>query len=238
MAQLDEESEEHNDSFDSDASADSYYERSFEAIENMETEIFRDSAIYSDPEDPEVIQEKPSNSPKSKSPLAIRSPKALRSANRNTVIEASTRILEVSDAAKRLSLSCSESPKKVPPPVPAKPDPVRSSRRPCGSLILQQLKNLEECSSKFQLREGVDPAVPALNGLSQRWNGGLSRESSLENGYSSNASSNAVSPCVVVAQGPWVARSPSNDPNDEDEPRVAKGWVRHVIGKLQAESEV
>ncbi|KAM7289984.1 uncharacterized protein ISCGN_030112 [Ixodes scapularis] len=40
------------ESDDSDASADSYYERTFEAIENvLAEEMFRDSAIYSDPED-------------------------------------------------------------------------------------------------------------------------------------------------------------------------------------------
>ncbi|ROT67243.1 hypothetical protein C7M84_014682 [Penaeus vannamei] len=173
-----------------DASADSYYERSFEAIENLETEIFRDSAIYSDPEDTEsppnsLNQERPSTSPKSKTPNSKKfSPRSSTKVTKKAVSpsrHASPEIVvtpeESSAAAEAESTSSSgvasisprSSPqsKKVPPPVPAKPDSIKT-KRPCGNLIMQQLKNLEECTKSSRDDQNSSPSFDGFRSLDDR----------------------------------------------------------------------
>lgn len=59
---------------ESDGSADSFYERSFEAMESiMDTEMFRDSAVFSDPEDifEQVMSKNPSCIKNSKIPPPV-----------------------------------------------------------------------------------------------------------------------------------------------------------------------
>ncbi|XP_042893187.1 uncharacterized protein LOC122267221 isoform X2 [Penaeus japonicus] len=327
MANVEEENEENQEtpSFDSDASADSYYERSFEAIENLETEIFRDSAIYSDPEDTEsppnsLNQERSSTSPKPKSSnskkFSPRSSTKLTKKAMSPSRHASPEIVvtpeEPSPAAEAESTSsngvASVSPrsspqaKKVPPPVPAKPDSIKT-KRPCGNLILQQLKNLEECtkfsredqnnSPSFDGIRSLDDRRKELDGLRSKGDDGEEAAASprgspeRENGADRSSRSprppSLMTPPIIkspITLSPLslpVTRSSSvpprlsprpsltpesplpasvgthspagserasplpptcQDAEELDEPRVARGWVRHVIGKLQAETDV
>ncbi|XP_066985054.1 uncharacterized protein [Macrobrachium rosenbergii] len=328
MANVEEENEEiqESPSFESDASADSYYERSFEAIENLETEIFRDSAIYSDPEDPEsppssLNQDRSPTSPKSRSSVS-RKPSSRSS--KNNPASAKFRSIESNSALKSTKITSEENtapkstessglspqPKKVPPPVPAKPENIKSRKsRACGTLITQQLKNLEECSkpnlseqaSSFEGIRSLDERRKDLRvqikiegeddtEISRKdFNDGefstfrhsrLTKSPSLmtppiiKNPITLSPLSNlSVSPLHVIRSSsvpPRLSPRPSLTPEspkpsslgtaspmesernsplpsgvahtcenaEGEEPRVARGWVKHVIGKLQAESDV
>lgn len=58
--------------------------------------------------------------------------------------------------------------KKVPPPVPIKPESVRSkAARNCGSKILGHLKSLEECT-KFSRNDNLDTSLDGLKSLNER----------------------------------------------------------------------
>ena len=58
--------------------------------------------------------------------------------------------------------------KKVPPPVPVKPESVRSkASRKCGSKILGHLKSLEECS-RFSKSDCMDTSLDGLKSLQER----------------------------------------------------------------------
>ncbi|KAG7173481.1 Pleckstriny domain-containing family G member 1-like [Homarus americanus] len=341
MANVEEENEENQESpsFESDASADSYYERSFEAIENLETEIFRDSAIYSDPEDTEsppasLYQDKSSTSRNTKSTISVRSSSRLSSkSSLSGSIKLSTQS-EIPDTAQNLcqspllngsqltahpnsSSQSSPQPKKVPPPVPAKPDSVKSKKnRACGNLIMQQLKNLEECS-RFNRDDQVNPIFDGIKTLDDRRKdletckvklevdceadpsasprGSPEREGSSRRNSRTLRSPSIMTPTPIIKSpitlsplntlsGPplLITRSSSVPPrlspcpsltpespkpsslgtasplgsergsplpscaimncqsegDEGEEPRMPRGWVRHVIGKLQAESDV
>ncbi|XP_068245690.1 uncharacterized protein [Palaemon carinicauda] len=322
MANVEEENEEiqESPSFESDASADSYYERSFEAIENLETEIFRDSAIYSDPEDPEsppcVNQDRSPTSPKSRSSLS-RKPSSRSSKNNpasaklrhmeSNSVSKSTKIPNEENSSPKSTESngISPQPKKVPPPVPAKPENIKSRKsRACGSLITQQLKNLEEyskpniseqvpsfegmrsleerrkdlrvqinveCDSDIHTTEGefsnfrhsrltkspslmTSPVIKnpitlsplstlSVNPLpvirSSSVPPRLSPRPSLTPESAKSSSLGASSPVDSERNSPHLSGvNPSCENEEGDEPRVARGWVKHVIGKLQAESDV
>ncbi|XP_063229434.1 uncharacterized protein LOC134534785 isoform X2 [Bacillus rossius redtenbacheri] len=129
----------------SDGSADSYYERSFEAIESlMETDALRDSAVFSDQED-----------------------------------------------------AAADKPRKVRPPVPAKPPRLRPEERLVRGL------------------EGISSSVRERRRELERWK--ASREDDTSSQHS--AASTVVEVRVVEDGGTGGG----------------KGWVRHVIGKLQGD---
>ncbi|XP_071522446.1 uncharacterized protein GEFmeso isoform X2 [Panulirus ornatus] len=343
MANVEEENEENQESpsFESDASADSYYERSFEAIENLDTEIFRDSAIYSDPEDTEsppasLYQDKSSTSRKTKPIVSRKSSPHLSlkcsplsvSPVVNTLIESADENQKCIHSAENntsLSAGCADSkssqPKKVPPPVPAKPESVKTKKsRACGNLIMQQLKNLEECS-KFNRDDQINPSFDGIRTLDDRrkdlevcrvkievegetdlpLSSVSPKESPEREGLTRRNSRTLKSPSIMTPSPiikspitlsplnslagnplPPITRSSSvpprlspcpsitpespkpsslgtasplgsergspllscaivTSPSERDEfeePRMSRGWVRHVIGKLQAESDV
>ncbi|KAK7078250.1 Pleckstrin y domain-containing G member 1 [Halocaridina rubra] len=332
MANVEEENEENQESpsFESDASADSYYERSFEAIENLETEIFRDSAIYSDPEDPEsppnsLHHERSPTSPKIRSSLSRKS--SSRSSKNSPIssklkssaksVSLTAEVLQSSSKTNSVSKSPDTNPlspqqKKVPPPVPAKPDNIKSKGRPCGNLIMQQLKNLEECS-KFNRDDQTSPSFDGIKTLDDRRKNLMNyhlkvdgdevscvsptkelsdRESSPFRHSRLTKSPSLVTPTPIIKSPitlsplsslsgsslpgtrsssvpPRLSSRPSLTPEspkpsslglssplhgdrdtprslgaaspiediEKDEPKVSRGWVRHVIGKLQAEND-
>ncbi|KAK3893268.1 hypothetical protein Pcinc_002901 [Petrolisthes cinctipes] len=343
MANVEEETEENTESLacESDASADSYYERSFEAIESLETEIFRDSAIYSDPEENEsppssLYQDKSPISPRTKSTITrkptprfhCRSPMLSVSVKTSVSIESqappksptiTSKSQECKSPVPQVNMSPTPQLKKVPPPVPAKPDSVKAKKaaRACGNLIQQQLKNLEECS-KFNRENQGSPTLGGLKSLEERRFDLDSCQVRVEEAHSlsyqlgrtdlkdedeevgSHHSRMTRSPSMITQSTiikspitlsplasptshhqlpvtrsssvpPRLSPSPSFTPDspktaslgtasplgsdrgsplpskptislmdgtDGEEPRMARGWVRHVIGKLQAESDV
>ena len=318
-------------SIDSDASADSYYERSFEAIENLENEMFRDSAIYSDHDDPDLSPSRPEtnncklslpstiltssdNQYKGYSSTSLTSSPVNRIKNSsqrentplhktNSASTVTVRTIELNNADSSSSLLNSSSGsndsslqnqgKKVPPPVPAKPDPVKlkNSPRMCGSNVMNQLRSLEQCmkSSREELLsedgqkntdqskdnskssgskgspkspKSVSPLMtptpiikcpinltpistfkPATSNRSSSVPPKLSARTQNQNKTSpSSPKSSSNSPRVGNLN--YKSNEPSfceriDNSRDEFEPRMAKGWVRHVVGKLQqSESEV
>ncbi|KAK8722438.1 hypothetical protein OTU49_012217 [Cherax quadricarinatus] len=337
MANVEEENEENQESpsLESDASADSYYERSFEAIENLETEIFRDSAIYSDPDETELppasLYYKSSTSPNTKATNSVRSSPRFSTKSPLSLSLKVNRLSEliekngskgsenntiISTETANNSCKSSPQPKKVPPPVPAKPDSVKTKKgRACGNLIMQQLKNLEECS-KFSRDEQISPTFDGLRTLDDRRKDleicqvrvetenendpSTLSTGSPERGDESRRNSRTLKSPIILTPAP-IIRSPitlsplstpsnslpvtrsssvpprlspspsivSESPNtsslgtaspygsergsplpscaivttqsegdESEEPRMSRGWVRHVIGKLQAESDV
>jgi hypothetical protein len=193
----------------SDGSADSYYERSFEAIEPfLENEMFRDSAVFSDHEeltDP---------------PLAS---KDISTVNAND---------------DKVSPSRSSKNYKIPPPVPAKPDVLKSKPtvQVSGSKpgIFEKVKSLEE-NSKYQKE---DHLVRSLEGISKSI---CDRRRELElwkaNGNSLSRDDECDTSSQHSAASTVIEISPCKDSRDfseeSEETGTPRGWVKHVIGKLQ-----
>ncbi|CAL4062510.1 unnamed protein product, partial [Meganyctiphanes norvegica] len=325
--------QENSQCVDSDASGDSYYERSFDQLEEItRDELFRDSAIYSDTDDiesppPSLKQELRITSPiRTKSGSKISPRPSFKESLKNVP---STQIPEISEEnlSDPLEISSDEktikeilfnkylSPqlkRKVPPPVPAKPDMAKAYKKQCGSLIMQQLKNLEECSSplKYNREDQLSPAFDGIKSVGERLkdleiqetaNGGPAESSApkatdKEDSISEwsikgpksptlltpiiknpitlsplniisasspvSSRSKSVSPKLSLHSSPvpFETSSPVQNPNSspnksietsplpvhkclldeevDEEPLKPRGWVKHVIGKLQAESDV
>lgn len=188
----------------SDTSADSYYERTFDAIENaLAQDIFRDSAIYSDPEDADFsaveihhrllpdtckdvktfVQDEQENDTHH-----------LRNGDSDAVSPASPKIM------------CA---------------------RKVNRAILDRLRILEE-NVKFQNEEpspaaGSRPTNQKRLDLDKWGNLVVSRE------VEESETSSEHSASTVMESG--------NRPNPKSPPRV-KGWVKHVVDKLQGEGQV
>jgi hypothetical protein len=192
----------------SDGSADSYYERSFEAIESfLENEMFRDSAVFSD-------HEELTDSPQTYSDCSI------LHGNDNVPPSRSTK-------------NC-----KIPPPVPAKPDGLKS--RPTihipGSKpgIFEKVKSLEQ-NCKYQKEDNI---MHNLEGISKSI---LDRRRELELWKANGNSLSRDDECDTSSQHSTASTvievSPCKESKDcseeSEESGTTRGWVKHVIGKLQ-----
>nr|CAD7605541.1 unnamed protein product [Timema genevievae] len=178
----------------SDGSADSYYERSFEAIEClMENDIFRDSAVFSDQDD---YTDTAGNTE-----TAVKDP----------VIPSVKRTPSLSSV--RLTKTG-----KVPPPVPVKPEMFKSRS------VSERLKNLEETTA-FHREEHLVRSLEGISKSVQERRRELEQWKALRE---DDASSQHSTASTVIEVSP-VKDSP------DDEGGAARGWVRHVIGKLQGE---
>lgn len=193
----------------SDGSADSYYERSFEAIEPfLENEIFRDSAVFSDHEE------------MTDHPVAYKD---------SSIINAKDDSVQPSRPTKYC---------KIPPPVPAKPDALKSKPtvQVSGSKlgIFEKVKSLEE-NSRYQ--KG-DHMVHSLEGISKSIH---DRRRELELWKASGHSLSRDDECDTSSQHSTASTvievSPCKDSKDfseeSEESGTPRGWVKHVIGKLQ-----
>lgn len=193
----------------SDTSADSYYERTFDEIENaLAQDVFRDSAIYSDPEDADFSAvEKPKLLVCSKESFEI--PKM----DNNIVVN-----FQNGDANATMI-----SPKIM-------------CARKVNQAILERLRVLEE-NVKFQNDEVSSivnctkpPALKKLD-LDKYGNLVLNKETVEESETSSEHSASTVN--TVMDSGPKVNFNSCN----KSPPRM-KGWVKHVVDKLQGEGAV
>lgn len=193
----------------SDTSADSYYERTFDAIENaLAHDIFRDSAIYSDPEDADFS--------------AVENPNiviGLDEANLNQHVNNSV-CYQNGDSD---SLSPS-SPK------------IMCARR-VNQAILDRLRILEE-NVKFQNEEAsaiITKSKPSQKRLDlDKWGTLVLSKDFEESETSSEHSASTVN--TVMESGHKVSKS-NGSVNCRSPPRV-KGWVKHVVEKLQGEGQV
>ncbi|KAJ9587736.1 hypothetical protein L9F63_018844, partial [Diploptera punctata] len=175
----------------SDGSADSYYERSFEAIESfLENDMFRDSAVFSDHEDLSDI------------PSAF------------------------GDSSKYNGND-----------IPAKPDVLKNKSGSQGSgnkpSIFDKVKSLEE-KCRYQKD---DHLVRGLESISKSIR---DRRRELEL-WKSSANSSRDDECDTSSQHSTASTvievSPCKDsletPDDSEDSGTPRGWVKHVIGKLQ-----
>lgn len=194
----------------SDTSADSYYERTFDEIENaLAQDVFRDSAIYSDPEDADFSTvEKPR--------LLIISSEA----EQTKVEDESTFTYQNGDATSPTS-------------------PKIMCARKVNQAILDRLRILEE-NVKFQNEEASSignnttsskPYIQKRLDLDKWGNLVLNKEME-ESETSSEHSASTVN--TVMESG---NKMNGNINNSKNPPRV-KGWVKHVVDKLQGEGQV
>ena len=192
----------------SDGSADSYYERSFEAIESfLENDMFRDSAVFSDHDDLADF------------PLAF--------ADSNTVNGNDSKV-----PPPRPSRS-----HKIPPPVPAKPDVLKNktAAQVSGSkpTIFEKVKNLEE-KCRYQrddhLARGLESISKSIRDRRRELELWKSSSSSSRDDECDTSSQHSTASTVIEV-------SPCKDsletPDDSEENGTPRGWVKHVIGKLQ-----
>lgn len=198
---------------DSDGSADSYYERSFEAIEGMlESEIFRDSAIYSDPEDLDL----PNESRKSTLNRRVPPPKPAK---------------PFSLAIDKKSFSTTTTPEFEHISIHDK----LKGRRVRGHCIMERLRHLEKCTQSSPERDTT--CARGFKSVKQRrkelemWHsgGGGHREAD----ESETSSQHSTSTINTVVEFPSTNLSPTSTTDSTS----MKGWVRHVVGKFQEKNK-
>ncbi|GIY84730.1 pleckstrin homology domain-containing family G member 1 [Caerostris extrusa] len=193
----------------SDTSADSYYERTFDAIENaLAHDIFRDSAIYSDPEDADFSVENPN--------LMISFEEM------NPDKQVNNAVCYQNGDADCLSPS---SPK------------IMCARR-VNQAILDRLRILEE-NVKFQNEEAssivTKSKAPNQKRLDlDKWGTIVLNKDFDESETSSEHSASTVN--TVMESGNKASKA-NGSVNCRSPPRV-KGWVKHVVEKLQGENQV
>ncbi|XP_054712095.1 uncharacterized protein LOC129221601 [Uloborus diversus] len=191
----------------SDTSADSYYERTFDAIENaLAQDIFRDSAIYSDPEDADFS--------------AVEIPRHIQDTNELNVLKNGDDPYHAQNGSSDISPS---SPK------------IMCARR-VNQAILDRLRILEE-NVKFHNEEvpsvisNSKPVVQKRLDL-DKWGNLVLNKDIEESETSSEHSASTVN--TVMESGHKYSKTSCNSRNP---PRV-KGWVKHVVDKLQGEGSV
>lgn len=176
----------------SDVSGDSYYERSFEAIENMlENDMFRDSAIYSDQEDSDTV-------------IMQENMKDCES------IEGHNREVSCKPKISSSDKNCSSINKLV------------DVKRVKGNAILETLENLQR-NTTFQKDSSPNQNIVGMKSIVQRrmdleiWKQAVKYQNEL----SSNTDTDDVEKYEDAGESENVGM---------------KGWVKHVIGKFQADS--
>jgi hypothetical protein len=193
----------------SDGSADSYYERSFEAVESLlENEMFRDSAVFSD-------HEELTDSP--------------RTSNDCSIVNGHDDRVPPLRPIKNY---------KIPPPVPAKPDTLKSkptTQAPVSkSGIFEKVRSLEE-NCRYQKEDHI---IHSLEGISKSIH---DRRRELEHWKASGNSMSRDDECDTSSQHSTASTvievSPCKESKDvceeSEESGTPRGWVKHVIGKLQ-----
>ncbi|XP_069682760.1 uncharacterized protein GEFmeso isoform X2 [Periplaneta americana] len=191
----------------SDGSADSYYERSFEAIESfLENEMFRDSAVFSDHE--ELID----------TPVSYKDC-STTNGNNDTVLPP------------RVSKNC-----KIPPPVPAKPDMLKNKSAMQGTKagISDKVRTLED-SSRYQKEhnfvrnlDGISKSVHDRRRELEQWK---ASGSSVSRDDECDTSSQHSTASTVIEVG--LCKDSKEQSEESEEGGTTRGWVKHVIGKLQ-----
>ena len=226
---------------DGEGSVGSFYEHELDILEDIHgSELFRDSAIYSDPD--ELLDSiEATLPPPAPAPLA---PEELDAADFDEAPDFADSVdfadsaefadsLDSPDAVDAEDLlesteQATTPTKKIPPPVPAKP-----SR--AGGSIKDRLRSLEESQ---QRREDVSalPTAEALKTISERrreleqWrSGGRGGD---ESETSSQHSTSTVNTVIEASRDDSRGHSRSSS----QEETLPRGWVKQVIGKLQGES--
>ncbi|XP_049853419.1 uncharacterized protein LOC126334820 isoform X1 [Schistocerca gregaria] len=178
----------------SDGSGDSYYERSFEAIESfLENEVFRDSAVFSDHE--ELCDN------------------AAASSTNNVLTPAPTPV---------------QKPVKIPPPVPAKP--VRLTRKKAAVQDCRNSNTTHSSTTKSadspQGTDAIHKSIQERRKELELWrSGGTGPEDECD-----TSSQHSTASTVIEV-------SPVRSVDDVEEAPTPKGWVKHIVGKLQGQEE-
>lgn len=192
----------------SDTSADSYYERTFDEIENaLAQDVFRDSAIYSDPEDADFS--------------TVEKPRLL-------IIPKESEQTKVEDNSYTYQNGDATSPSS----------PKIMCARKVNQAILDRLRILEE-NVKYQNEEAssiVNNSASSKPYIQKRldldkWGNLVLNKDIEESETSSEHSASTVN--TVMESGNKM----NGNINSKSPPRV-KGWVKHVVDKLQGEGQV
>ncbi|XP_035206344.1 uncharacterized protein LOC118181337 isoform X2 [Stegodyphus dumicola] len=191
----------------SDTSADSYYERTFDAIENaLAQDIYRDSAIYSDPEDADFS--------------AVENPRVMFRSNECEFQKHEENMCNYQNGD--VEANCPSSPK------------IMCARR-VNQAILERLRILEE-NVKFQNEEASSLLNSSKSSTQKRldldkWGNLVLNKDFEESETSSEHSASTVN--TVMESGHKLSK-PNGNISNRNPPRV-KGWVKHVVEKLQGE---
>ncbi|XP_076314992.1 uncharacterized protein LOC143227427 [Tachypleus tridentatus] len=198
-----ENNEDDSPSDSSEDSVDSFYERTFEAIENsLADEMFRDSAIYSDPEEADL------------STLESCSP--VKKETKQTTLN------------KRKPLNCKLTYFNSDLNISSQNIDFHISR-PVKGAIVQRLKILEE-NLKFRTEGYNGHSAESMSNHREPSVNCNSRDVHEESETSSEHSTSTVNTVMETCHASSV--------EDFPQPRQVKGWVKHIVDKLQAESNV
>ena len=238
---------------DSDASRDSFYERSFEAIESLlESEMFPDSAIYSDQDDVSLSTAH-SDSPGNRNGPVAQWRQSLCNGEMEDEDMASGTTLRLPSHVPNITFSES-----------------RKRSLVCSQAILEKLKHLEECA-QFQKDDLSSPSFEGIKSIQERrkeldlWRSGYGMredESETSSQHSTSTintvievspskttsfpssrrcsdteSSGGNSPLTERAVSRTSARSHSQGHLSTVGEPMPKGWVKLLVGKLQGEGE-
>lgn len=186
----------------SESSADSYYERTFDAIENaLAEDMFRDSAIYSDPEDADFSTVERPNTHASND--HVRNTQGCHLPVKNSCNKLA--------ASPPLELTCKKS--------------VNPTIRDRLRILEENVKSYREDSSyieNYKTHHKLDAEKWCVNDCE-------------ESETSSEHSASTVN--TVMELGNGISKPIGNPENVRTQPRI-KGWVKHVVDKLQGEGRV
>lgn len=194
----------------SDTSADSYYERTFDEIENaLAQDVFRDSAIYSDPEDADFS--------------TVEKPRLL------IVNHIELEQPKVEDTAFTYQTNAEAT---------SPTSPKIMCARKVNQAILDRLRILEE-NVKFQNEEAsaIINTAPSKPYIQKRldldkWGNLVLNKDIEESETSSEHSASTVN--TVMESGTKM----NGNISSKSAPPKVKGWVKHVVDKFQGEGQV
>jgi hypothetical protein len=249
-----------NGNSDSDGSADSFYERSFEAIESLlESELFTDDIQTSESEFQSESSTNKANSSLNlleESPINVARRQFFSSACSNSISILAARL-----SNSKIPFGCTNSGKDD-----EIPESNRKSRLVRSEAILEKLKNLEQ-SSQFHKEDHLTSAPPSFEGIKsiqerrkelELWKQGrLSNVDEYET--SSQHSTSTINTVIELSpskntsrrcsdtddsssggNSPLTARAVSRSLSRHDDGKAveeasmpSKGWVKLLVGKLQ-----
>ncbi|XP_034230828.1 uncharacterized protein LOC117639357 isoform X2 [Thrips palmi] len=214
------------DAAGSDCSADSFYERSFEAMESVleSTDVFRDSAVFTDHDDCSLEESDDSSAPpRYPPPPPPQQEQSSDSPSASLAGETATALAATPTSATN---SVRQQPRsKVPPPVPSKPKKHLRPSLGTGDLASIPMTSLVSRLSEVALPSPVLPAAstPAAPLAVP------DQDDQCDSGSQYSAASTVMegASCPGACPGGACPSGPTS-----------KGWVKHVIGRLQGEAHL
>lgn len=207
----------------SDISGDSYYEKTFEAIEDeLIEQMFRDSAIYSDPDELDL-----NTLTHEQNIISNMNDEVL-----NAVVDEAENLPSIDYNTSVLNMVSAYSPVRESETTSSVFQPQRNNlfTRPVNKNIQERLECLKNQNNPKS--DSDSSSLKGLKSIQERWK-------ELEQWKNSNVgivNSESNDDFTMTNHFPESKVNTNATPNDENNQPKGKGWVKHVVRKLQNET--